>query len=62
MLLKATRAAAYSRLPLARSFQTRTMAMQRARPTRMSPTMYSGWSRSKVTASIHMRMGPMTQF
>ena len=28
--------------PLARSFQTMTMAMQRAKPNRISPTMYSG--------------------
>ena len=39
MLLSATSPAAYSRLPLARSFQTSTMAMQRAMPTRMRPTM-----------------------
>ena len=39
MELKATRPAQYSLSPLARSFQTMTMAMHRARPMRMSPTM-----------------------
>ena len=42
MLLKATSPAAYSVSPLASSFQTMTMAMQRARPIMISPTMYSG--------------------
>ena len=39
MLLKATSPAAYSASPSARSFHTMTMAMHRARPMRMSPTM-----------------------
>ena len=42
MLLRATNPAAYSLLPLARSFHTSTIAMQRAIPTRITPTMYSG--------------------
>ncbi len=42
MLLKATSPAAYSVSPRASSFQTMTMAMQRASPIMMSPTMYSG--------------------
>ena len=42
MELKATSPAQYSRSPAARSFQTITMAMQRARPIRIRPTMYSG--------------------
>ena len=39
MLLKATRPAAYSVSPRARSFHTMTMAMHRARPIMISPTM-----------------------
>ena len=42
MELKATSPAAYSRSPQARSFQTMTMAMQRAIPIMMRPIMYSG--------------------
>ena len=42
MLLNATSPAAYSVSPLARSFQTITIAMQRARPIRIRPIMYSG--------------------
>ncbi len=42
MLLKATSPAQYSVSPLARSFQTITMAMQRASPIMIRPTMYSG--------------------
>jgi hypothetical protein len=38
-LLTATRPAAYSLLPRASWFHTSTMAMQRAMPTRMRPTM-----------------------
>ncbi len=60
--MKATRPAQYSASPLARSFQTMTIAMQRARPITMSPTMYSGWSRRKSTARPNIRTGPMTQF
>ncbi len=62
MELNATSPAQYSVSPLARSFQTMTMAMQRARPIRMSPTMYSGLSRRKITASANIRIGPTTQF
>ncbi len=42
MALKATSPTASSRSPPANSFQTMTMAMHRANPTRMTPTMYSG--------------------
>jgi|GEM_PF-6977868 len=62
MLLKATSPAAYSVLPLANSFQTMTMAMQRARPIMMSPTMYSGLSGRKAMARTNMSAGPMSQF
>ena len=62
MLLKATSPAAYSLSPRASSFQTMTIAMQRARPIRMSPTISSGWSRRKSTASPNMSSGPITQF
>ena len=60
--LKATRPAAYSRSPRARSFQTMTIAMQRASPIRINPTMYSGLSGKNVTASTNISTGPMTQF
>ena len=62
MLLKATSPAAYSVSPSARSFHTMTIAMQRARPIRMSPIMYSGLSGRKTIASTNIRTGPMTQF
>ena len=62
MLLKATRPAAYSVSPLASSFHTMTMAMQRARPIMISPAMYSGYSRRKMMASTNMRIGPTIQF
>jgi hypothetical protein len=62
MELKATSPAQYSVSPFAKSFQTMTMAMQRARPMRMRPTMYSGLSRRKMTASANMSTGPTTQF
>ena len=42
MLLNATSPAQYSVSPLASSFQTMTIAMQRASPIMISPTMYSG--------------------
>ena len=58
MELKATSPAQYSVSPLARSFQTITIAMQRARPIRMSPTMYSGRSRRKSTASAEHEQRP----
>ena len=60
--LKATRPAAYSVEPLAISFQTMTMAMQRARPIRIRPTMYSGLSGRKMMASANIRSGPTIQF
>ena len=62
MELKATSPAAYSRSPWARSFQTMTMAMQRARPIMIRPNMYSGLSRRKMTARANIRSGPMIQF
>ena len=60
--LTATRTAASSRLPQARSFQMRTMAMQRARPTMMSPVRSSGRSAKKTQARVNMSNGPTTQF
>jgi hypothetical protein len=60
--LKATRAATYWLLPPASWFQTITMAMQRASPIRITPVMYSGWSRRKSTASANISSGPMIQF
>ncbi len=60
--LKATRPAQYSVSPRASSFHTITIAMQRARPIMISPTMYSGLSRRKMTASANIRIGPTTQF
>ncbi len=62
MELKATRPAQYSRSPEARSFQTMTMAMHRASPIRMRPTMYSCCPERKVIARPNMRIGPMIQF
>ena len=62
MLLKATRPAAYSVLPLASSFQTITMAMQRASPIMIRPTRYSGLSGSKSAASTNISTGPISQF
>ncbi len=62
MELKATRPAQYSVSPLARSFHTMTMAMQRARPIMISPIMYSGMSRRNVMARTNMRIGPTIQF
>jgi len=40
--LNATSPAQYSVSPSARSFQTMTIAIQRARPIMISPTIYSG--------------------
>ena len=62
MELKATRPAQYSLSPWASSFQTMTMAMQRARPIRISPTMYSGLSARKAIASRNISTGPTIQF
>jgi len=42
MLLRATNPAAFYLLPSASSFHTITMAIQRAGPIRINPTMYSG--------------------
>ena len=39
-----------------------TMAMQRARPIRIRPVMYSGLSLRKITASANISTGPMIQF
>jgi len=39
-----------------------TIAMQRARPIMIRPTMYSGRSRRKSRARLNMRIGPMIQF
>ena len=47
MLLNATSAAPYSWSPCAKSFQTMTIAMQRASPIMIRPTMYSGLSRQQ---------------
>ena len=54
---------AYSLSPLASSFQTMTMAIQRASPMRMTPCMSAGLSpnRSRM-ARKNMRIGPMIQF
>src|SRR5512141_2083923 len=62
MLLKATSPAAYSVSPRARSFHTMTMAMQRASPIIIRPTMYSGLSRRKTMARMNMSTGPTSQF
>ena len=42
MELNATKPAVYTRSPFAKSFQTSTMAIQRAMPIRIKPVMYSG--------------------
>ncbi|CAO0832017.1 hypothetical protein SMICM17S_08867 [Streptomyces microflavus] len=57
----ATRTAAASRSPQARSFQMMTIAMQRARPTMIKPVRYSGRSGRKIQASANMSAGPRTQ-
>ncbi|MCY1425801.1 hypothetical protein D9M71_415990 [compost metagenome] len=62
MLLKATSPATYWLLPPAIWFHTSTMAMQRARPMRLRPVMYSGLSARNTTASTNISTGPMTQF
>jgi hypothetical protein len=38
------------------------MAMQRARPIMIRPTMYSGLSGRKMTANANIRSGPTIQF
>ena len=60
--MNATSPAQYSLSPEARSFQTMTMAMQRAKPIKIKPTMYSKWPERKVMARRNMRIGPMIQF
>ena len=62
MELNATRPAAYSVEPRASSFQTITIAMQRARPIMMRPTMYSGLSCRKTIARANISTGPTIQF
>ena len=62
MLFSATKPAAYSRLPSASSFQTMTIAMHRAKPIRINPTMYSGLSCKKSIANMNIRIGPIIQF
>ena len=59
--LRATRTAAASRSPQARSFQMITMAMQRASPTMIRPVRYSGRSGRKVHASANISAGPTIQ-
>src|SRR5574344_261168 len=61
MLFRATSPAAYSPLPLARSFHTSTMAMQRANPIIMSPYMYSGCDDKNKTESANINKGPIIQ-
>ena len=60
--LSATRTAAASRSPQARSFQMMTMAMQRARPTMIRPVRYSGRSGRSSQASANISAGPTSQF
>ena len=60
--MKATSPAQYSVSPQASSFQTMTMAIQRASPIMIRPTMYSGLSARKAIASRNIRIGPTTQF
>ncbi len=65
MELKATNPAAYSLSPLHRAFQTMTIAIHRASPIIIKPTMYSEFGQicpRNSTASRNMRIGPMTQF
>ena len=60
--LRATRTAAASRSPQARSFQMITIAMQRARPTMIRPVRYSGRSGRSSQARANISAGPSTQF
>ncbi len=50
------------RIASASSFQTRTMAMQRAMPIRISPRMYAGSPRRNRMASRNISTGPISQF
>ncbi len=48
--------------PLARVFQTMTMAMQRAKPIMISPMAKPGLLLKKIMAKINIKIGPTTQF
>ena len=61
MLLKATSKAPYSLLPPAKSFHTSTIAIQRAKPIRINPIIYSGLSERKNIAKPDIKIGPMIQ-
>ncbi len=68
-LLNATSPAAYSLEPSARSFQTNTMAIQRAIPMKINPRKYSGRAGKagtiplkNITARANISVGPMSQF
>ncbi len=58
----ATRTAAASGSPQARSFQISTIAMHRASPTMISPVRYSGRSGSSSQARANISAGPTSQF
>ncbi|VVB53145.1 Uncharacterised protein [uncultured archaeon] len=58
----ATRTAHNSLSPPASWFQTRTMAMHRARPIMIKPILYSGRSGRKIQARANISTGPITQF
>ena len=58
----ATSTTASSRSPQAKSFQTSTMAMHRARPTMIKPVRYAGRSGNISHARVNISAGPMTQF
>jgi hypothetical protein len=60
--LIATSTAVALRSPQARSFQITTIAMQRARPTMMSPVRYSGRSGRNSQVRANMTAGPTSQF
>jgi hypothetical protein len=55
-----TSTAARSVSPPASSFQTSTIAMQRARPTTITPVRYAGWSAKNSHASVNISAGPTT--
>ena len=61
MLLNATRPATYSLSPFARSFQTITIAMQRAIPIIISPIMYSGLSGRRRIARKNISIGQIAE-
>jgi hypothetical protein len=62
MEFRATSPAAYWLSPFANSFHTSTIAMQRASPIIMTPTMNSGYDRRNMIASANINTGPMSQF